>query len=375
MLASILIFLLVLSVLILVHEMGHFIAARKLGIKVEEFGFGLPPRIFGRKFGETLFSINALPFGGFVRLHGEQDAESAVNGQPIDIRHAFLHKSKKKRAVVIIAGVVMNFLLAIISFAVVYSFSGIPRDTKKLKVIDVAPGSPAQTAGIIVGDVITKIGKNPVNSSEDFTNQVDEQKGKNIVFEIQRTSADQTYAVKPRITPRENPPEGEGPIGITFTTMELFFPPVWQRPFYGIYYGFKDAVYWGGTIASGLWDIIAGAFRGQAPKEVSGPIGIFVVTTEAARSGIITLINFVGILSVNLAILNIVPFPALDGGRLLFIGIEGVIRRKIPAKVEMIANNIGFLLLLVLLLLITVGDIRRLINFGGIQGFINSVGK
>jgi len=370
MFASILIFLLVLSILIIVHELGHFLVARKAGVKVEEFGFGIPPRIIGKKIGETIYSINALPFGGFVRLHGEND-----EGGITDPRRAFLNKNKKVRVTIIIAGVLMNFLLAIVAFAVVYSFTGIPRDTGKLKVIAVSAGSPAQVAGILVGDIVTKIGKDPVISSDGFIAKTAELKGKKTVFEVQRTSGDQTSPIKISLTPRENPPAGEGPIGVTITTMEIYYPAIWQRPFYGVYYGFKDALFWGQTIAVGLWGLIAGLFKGQVPQDVSGPVGIFAVTTEAAKSGIMTLISFVGILSVNLAILNILPFPALDGGRLLFIGIEALTGRRVPTKVEGIIHNIGMMILLILLLMITIGDVRRLITFGGIQGFINSIGN
>jgi regulator of sigma E protease len=370
MFASILIFLLVLSILILVHELGHFLVARHSGIKVEEFGFGIPPRLIGKKIGGTVYSINWLPFGGFVRLHGEQD-----EGEITDPKRAFLNKSKRARSLVVVAGVIMNFILAIVAFAIVYSFSGIPRDTGKLKVIDVAVGSPAQVAGIVVGDVITKIGKDNVISSDDFAGKITASKGKRTVFEIQRTATDQSSIVKITLTPRENPPQEEGPIGITYTSMEIYYPPIWQRPFYGIYYGFKDAIFWGQTIAVGLWTLIAGLFKGQVPQDISGPVGIFAVTTEAAKGGILTLINFVGILSVNLAILNILPFPALDGGRLLFIGIEAVTGRKVSPRVEGVIHNIGMIILLILMLAITIGDIRRLITFGGIQGFLNSMVK
>ena len=366
MIVSILIFLLVLSVLILVHELGHFIVAKKSGIMVEEFGIGLPPRLVGKKIGGTIYSVNWLPFGGFNRLHGEQNEEGLT-----DLSKSFLHKSKKIRVFVVVAGVIMNFILAIVAFAIVYSFTGIPRDTGKLKVIDVAAGSPAQVAGIVVGDIVTKVGKDPITSSGDFISKTSFLKGKKTAFEIQRNGA----TIKVNLTPRENPPAGEGPIGVTITTMEIYYPPVWQRPFYGIYYGFKDAIFWGQAIVVGLWGLFGGLFRGQAPQGVSGPIGIFAVTTEAARNGILTLVNFVGILSVNLAILNILPFPALDGGRLLFIGIEAVSGRKVSPRIEGTIHNIGMIILLTLLLIITVGDVRRLITFGGIQGFINSIGK
>jgi regulator of sigma E protease len=366
MIASILIFLVVLSILVIIHELGHFIMARRAGIWVEEFGFGLPPRVFGKKIGETVYSINLLPFGGFVKLHGEQEEEGITNQ-----RRAFLFRNKRTRLGVIVAGVVMNFLLAIVAFGIVYSFSGIPRDTHRLKVVDVSVGSPAQTAGVIVGDIITKAGKESVTGVDDFISKVNTQKVKTISFEVERNDS----TIKINMAPRENPPEGEGPLGVTITTTEIYFPPVWQRPFYGIYYGFKEALFWGQTIAVGLWTIILQLFKGQAPQGVSGPVGIFAVTTEAARSGILTLINFVGVLSVNLAILNILPFPALDGGRLLFIGIESIIGKKVIPKVEATIHTIGMIILLLLLLAITASDIKRLILAGGIDGFIKSVMK
>lgn len=370
MLVSILIFLLALSILILVHELGHFLTAKKMGIKVEEFGFGIPPRLIGKKIGETIYSLNWLPFGGFVRLHGE-NSEADIT----DPKRAFLNKSKKARTLVVIAGVVMNFILATVAFAIVYSFSGVPKDTGKLKIIDVTAGTPAQVAGIVVGDIVTKIGKDEVTSSDDFIAKTAALKGKKTVFEVQRKLNNEISTIKISLTPRENPPAGEGPIGVTISTMEIYYPPVLLRPFYGIYYGFKEAIYWGSAIGTGLWGLISGLFMGVVPKDVSGPVGIFAVTTEAAKSGILTLINFIGILSVNLAILNILPFPALDGGRLLFIGIEAVTKKRVPSKVEGAIHSIGMIILLVLMLAITIGDIRRLITFGGIQGFINSMVK
>ncbi len=366
MLVSIFVFLLVLSILVIVHEFGHFIMARRAGVWVEEFGFGLPPRLFGKQFGETLFSVNALPFGGFVKLHGEQEEEGVT-----DPKRAFLNKNKRTRISVIVAGVVMNFILAIVAFAIVYSFSGIPKDTHKLKIVDVSAGSPAQVSGLIVGDIVTKVGKDSVDSVDSFISKVNDQKGKNVSFEIVRNG----NTLKLQIKPRENPPAGEGALGVTITTTEIYYPPVWQRPFYGIYYGFKEAVFWGQTIALGLWTLVAELFKGHVPQGVSGPVGIFAVTSEAAKSGILNLINFVGILSVNLAILNILPFPALDGGRLLFIGIEAVLGRKVLPKVESITHSIGMIILLILLAAITFHDVARLISAGSISGFLSSMSK
>jgi len=370
MFGSIIIFILVLSVLVLSHEFGHFIVARKSGIKVEEFGFGLPPRLWGKKIGETIYSINAFPFGGFVKLHGEQEEDLKT-----DTGRSFLHKSKKVRALVVIAGVVMNFILAFVVFSIVYSFSGVPRDTGRVKVIDVTADSPAQKSGIVVGDVITKVNGETVTTSDTFISLTAADTGKTVNYEIQRDMGGQVQTLKLSLTPRVNPPSGEGPVGVTITTMEIYYPPAYLRPFYGIYYGFKDGVFWGKTILTGLGGLVSGIFKGEAPQGVSGPIGIYAVTTEASKGGFLTLLNFIGILSVNLGILNILPFPALDGGRLLFIGIEAVTRKKVPTKVEAIINNVGFLLLMVLLFVITAGDVRRLVTTGGIEGFINSMTK
>lgn len=362
MIGSILVFLLVLSILVIVHELGHFIMARRAGVLVEEFGFGLPPRLFGKKIGETLYSINALPFGGFVKLHGENTEESISNP-----RRAFLNKKLETKVGIIVAGVVMNFLLAVVAFAIVYYFSGIPKDTGKVKVLDIAAGSPAQVAGLVVGDIVLTVDGKEVTKVNDFVKNVEEKKGKRTILQLE--------GKKVTVTPRVSPPEGEGPLGVTISTTEIYFPPKWQRPFVGAYYGFKEALFWGKTVTVGFWNLIVQLFGGKVPSDLAGPVGIFAITSEAAKVGILALINFIGILSVNLAILNIIPFPALDGGRLLFIAIEKAIGRKVLPKVEAAIHTVGMIVLLLLLLAITAHDIRRLITAGGIKGFIDSVVK
>lgn len=368
MIVSILIFLIVLSILILVHEAGHFFAARKAGVRVEEFGFGYPPRIFGKKIKGTIYSINLLPFGGFVRLHGEMSDEEVTNP-----RRAFVNKSKRQRIGILLAGVIMNFLLAVFAFAVVYSFSGIPRETNDVRVIEVVAGSPAQTAKILAGDIVRKVDEKAIVSVDEFVEMVEEKKGERIVLEVRRTRGEEESLEKIRITPRKEPPEDEGPLGVIITSTEIYYPPAWQRPFVGAYHGFKEAVFWGTTIVSSLAKVLMGLLVGEVPKDIAGPVGIFAITSEAAKFGVLALINFVGILSVNLAILNIVPFPALDGGRLLFIVIESIIGKKVLPKLETAIHTVGMIILILLLLAITVQDVRRLILAGGISGFIDSV--
>ena len=368
MLVNVLVFFGVLSLLVLVHELGHFFVAKRAGIWVEEFGFGLPPRLWGKKFGQTIFSLNLLPFGGFVKLHGEGSDEGL--SKP---KRAFLNKSKKVRVAVLLAGVLMNFLLGIVAFAIVYSFSGVPKETENVRVIEVAVGSPAQTGGLIVGDVIRKIGGNDVRSTGAFIQEVDRFRGKNVVLDVESDATGRAETRRVSVKPREEPPSGEGPLGVAISTVEIYYPPIWQRPFYGVYFGFKDAVYWGKTVVSGIFQIFTDISAGQAPKDLAGPVGIFALTSEVYKVGVLALINFIGILSVNLAILNIIPFPALDGGRLLFVALESIFGRKILPRVEAAVHTVGMIILLILIFAITARDIRGLISAGSISGFLEGV--
>lgn len=366
MIGSILIFLIVLSILILVHELGHFVAAKRAGVLVEEFGFGLPPRLVGKKLGETIYSLNLFPFGGFVRLHGESTGEEIKNPA-----RAFLNKSKKTRLVIIISGVVMNFILAIFAFGLVYTFTGVPRESQDVKIVEVNSGSPAEAAGVAPGDVIAAVSGAEVTSMKEFTQMVEEKKGEEIVLQIRR----ENNLVDIAVVPREIPPEGEGVLGIVITSTEIYFPPIWQRPIVGAYYGFKEAIFWGTTVMAGFLAVFKELLVGQIPKDVAGPVGIFALTSQAASFGVLTLINFLGILSVNLAIINVVPFPALDGGRLLFLAIESVLGKRVTPKVEAAIHTAGMAVLLLLLLAITAHDIQRLIVAGGISGFVDSILK
>jgi len=303
-------------------------------------------------------------------MHGESSDEKLAKP-----KRSFLGKNKWVRTKVILAGVTMNFILAIAAFSITYSFMGIPKDTGQVKVVDVSAGSPAQVGGLLVGDVIIKVDKEGVDSVNKFIDLVTEKKNAKTSFTYVRKIGDSSEEKKVTLTPRENPPADEGPLGVTISTTEIYFPPVWQRPFVGIYFGFKEAIYWGKTILDGFGVLITSLFAGHVPEGLAGPVGIFAVTSEAAKNGWLSLINFMGILSVNLAILNVLPFPALDGGRLLFIFLEKIIGKKILPKVEATIHTIGILILLSLILLITIQDIKKLIIGGGISGYIDSMIK
>jgi regulator of sigma E protease len=368
MFVSIIVFILVLSILILIHELGHFMVARRSGIWVEEFGIGYPPRLWGKKIGDTIYSINALPIGGFVRLHGEQTEDGVTKP-----KEAFINKSKGVRAFVLTAGVIMNFLLAIVCFSIVYTFEGVPRQTNKIIISGIATGSPAEASGIAPEDVITSVDATPVGSINQFTNLIEAKKGQEVTLGIVQPSGIQKDI---RLTPRVNPPAGEGPLGVAITNVEIYFPPIWQRPFLGIYYGFQEAIYWGRTILAGLGLMLYNLFKGVVPEDVTGPVGIYAITSEVAKFGILSVINFLGIISVNLAIINILPFPALDGGRLLFVVVEKITGRKVVPKVEAAIHTIGMVVLLALMIAISYLDAKRLIAAGGsISGFLQNTVK
>jgi regulator of sigma E protease len=370
MLLSIIVFVLVLSVLVLVHEFGHFIVAKKSGVWVEEFGIGLPPRLYGKKIGETIYSVNALPFGGFVRLHGEMVEDGVTKP-----KRAFLHKSKKVKFAVISAGVIMNFLLATVAFAFVYSFQGIPvlSETGSVKIIGVAPDSPAQKVGLTEGDIVERVNGEIVTTSDNFVETVKKSSGDAVRLDVVQSGQSETTSLS--ITPRTEFPDDQGPIGVVIASSEVIydFPPIWKRPFVGIYYGFREAIAMGIAIVGGLWMIVKDLIvSGKVPTDVSGPVGIYAITDQAVQYGFFAVIKFMAFFSVNLAILNIFPFPGLDGGRLLFVIVESVTGKKVAPKIEAIVNTSGMLLLIVLLVLITVRDVRRLIEAGSIAGFIDS---
>lgn len=355
---SLLIFILVLSILILVHELGHFVMAKKSGLLVEEFGFGIPPRLIGKKIGETIYSINWLPFGGFVRIHGEGSDETIT-----DPKRAFLNQKKSTKIKILVAGVSMNFLLAVFAFALTYSIDGIPKKLDYILISEVAQESPAWMAGMSVGDKILKINDKETSEDTAFIQELTNSSGKTVTLLIESNNEEKVLEVYSR----EDPPQGQGPLGIIITDYEIYYPPIYLRPFMGIYYGFRDALIMGFGIAIGVISMIAGLFRGIIPSDVTGPVGIYSLTSQAASYGFTSLVNFVGLLSVNLAILNILPFPALDGGRLLFILLESVLGKKILPKVEAVIHAVGMALLLLLILAITIGDIKKLINFGSIN--------
>ena len=339
--------------LVFIHELGHFLAAKKAGIKVEEFGLGYPPRLFGIKRGETIYSINAVPFGGFTNVYGLEEIEKRGK-KGAGERRAFWAKSKKARALVLSAGILMNFLLAIVLFSLVYSIMGVPKKQGFVEIIGITKDSPAEKAGIKEADIVVNFSNN-----EAFVGFVNENLDKEISLELER----QGVTLSVVVVPRKESPEGEGPLGVIISDSKLVQPPLWQRPFLSLWLGAKEAVSWLVAVVLGVGGVMFNFFfKGVIPKDITGPIGIVQVATHVAKRGVVSLLQFVAILSVNLSVLNLLPIPALDGGRLLFLGVEAVTGKKPRPIVEKWINTIGMIFLLLLMLAVTIQDIKRILG-------------
>ena len=348
---DILIFLLALSIVVVFHEFGHFFVAIKTGVKVEEFGLGLPPRIVGKKWGKTLFSLNWLPVGGFCKLYGE---DAAVGKS----KKAFCNKKPWQKMLIVMGGVVMNLVLAVLIFSVVYTVLGVPQEMDKIKVLEVAEGSPAAEAGLKKDDWIVGVGQVRVKTARELVDEAGKHEGERVELAVERGEVMQTVEVEVR----KDPPEGEGGMGVAISHMDMVKVPWWQ--FYkGIGAGFSEAYFWGKIIAEGMYEMVSGLFAGQVPEGVAGPVGMYQATSSIKKDqGVWAMIHFFGIISVNLAILNFMPFPALDGGRMIFIGWEMLTKKKVSSKIESMVNSVGMMVLLALLLLVTVGDVVRIVR-------------
>lgn len=346
---SIVIFILTLGVLVLVHELGHFIAAKKNGVKVEEFGFGLPPRLFGIKKGETLYSINLLPIGGFVKLYGEELYEIKNNKLK---NRAFINKSPWQKAIIIIAGVIGNFILgwALLSFLFT---QGVPVPTKKVIIEKIASNSPAQKAQLKTGDVIVEFAGKKLETTTDLISLSKKYADQKVSLIIERDNK----KITKEIIPRKNPPQGQGPLGVVISNHILKKYSWYQAPFYGL----KEAFNITFNIAYQLLKVIFEFITFQKPQvDVAGPVGIAQYAQSAIKFGKNAYLELVALLSFNLAIINILPFPALDGGRLVFVLYEGITKKKPNKEIEKYTNMIGILILLGLSLLITINDIAKI---------------
>lgn len=352
--------ILVLSALVLLHELGHLLIAKLFGIRVEEFGIGLPPKALtlGKK-GETEYSLNWLPIGGFVRLAGEDHDPSLWEKiNPFLRNKMFFAKPAWQRALVIVAGVVTNFLVGIVLFSVVYTKLGIPRlEGEQAMIVEVVANSPAAAGGIEVGEVVVRVGNEDIVTAEKFTSLIKEKKGQVVTLYLAKVDSHGIRSESERVVsviPREHPPEGEGALGVAVSTVPIvrYEQKRWyEAPVYAAIEGTKEALAWGKEFVRIF------LHPAELLQNLSGPVAVVKVGQKAAAEGWVTMLRFAGIISLNLAIFNLLPIPALDGGRLMMVGLEKIVGRKRVARVERYVNMVGMALLILLLIGVTVKDV------------------
>ncbi len=334
----------VLGVLVFFHELGHFIFAKLSGIRVERFSLGFPPRLVGKKIGDTDYCISAIPFGGYVKMSGMIDEsldKDGIKGEPYE----FMSKPLSVRAMVIAAGPLFNILLTVIIFAFSVFFQGIPEPVGPV-VDKVSENMPAARAGLKSGDVITRIDSQPIKSWDDLTRIIHNHAREPL--QIEWTRQGETFSAT--ITPEHEQSRDIGMIGIRPKTKT-----VPAGVFKSIQLGFVNT--W--NLTKMMFRAFGLLFSGEvsAKEGLAGPIRIAQMAGESARGGMGNLLIFTALISLNLGILNLLPIPVLDGGHLLLLGTEAVMRRPLSVKVRMIIQQIGMVVILALMLFVIINDV------------------
>jgi regulator of sigma E protease len=345
--------------LIVLHEFGHFILAKRFGVKVEEFGIFLPPRLIGKKIGETIYSLNLLPFGAFVKLYGEVDHEKREYW-------SFTQKPIWQRVLIVIGGVVSFWIVSAILLSLVMGLgaptlisdkeNGDLREPK-VQIVDVAPNSPAEIAGIRPGDTIRQFlisnSQFPINKVKEVQELTEKYKGKEVTLVIERGKEIFNVSLVPRISP----PEGEGAMGVALVRTAIKSYPWYQAPIQGI----RATANLTMAVIQGWARALILAIK-QEPTGVKlmGPVGILSLFGQVGQLGVNYFLEFVAIISIYIALFNILPIPALDGGKLVFLGIEAVRKRPVSSKTEQRITAFFFLLLISLMIWVTIKDISRL---------------
>jgi regulator of sigma E protease len=343
-------FVVVLSFLVFIHELGHFVAAKRAGVTVEEFGFGYPPRLLALgRWGETEYTLNAIPFGGFVRMVGEEDPSRP---------RSLAGKPKRTRLAVLAAGAIMNLLLAFLLFSLAFVLGvPVPVEFHRVSVLSVTRGSPAATAGLQMGDLILSADDNPVESPEELVAYIQQHLGEDIRLEVQRGSE----SLDVRVVPRREWPEGQGPMGAVIqpyaSKMDIRAYPLWQA----LWLGLQETL---STILLTLFIpvlVLRGLIPAAAVRPV-GPVGVAQMTSSAAQQVMATgwwfpLLQLTAVVSAGLCLANLLPIPGLDGGRILFVIIEAIRGRRISPEKEGFVHLIGMGVLVVLMLIVTYQDL------------------
>ncbi len=370
-LISILLFVLILGVLVLVHELGHFLAAKKAGIKVEEFGFGIPPKMFGINRGETEYTINWLPMGGFVRLLGEDDSKMSKDPR------SFANKKPSIKALVILAGVLMNLALAVVVYTFILGFNSFKADfnliidqkfpfghqVNSVFVGYVEPGSAAEIGNLKFGDKVLRIDSESIDNRAELQKIVEEKKGQKTVFDVENINTKEKRSLE--ITPKKDLKEGERPLGVVLGTVATVeYNRASEKILSGVLHSINVADYSFAVTGQLISRAVETKKVDELAQGVSGPVGILGVVDTLVKSdqGIFKVIELVPLISLSLAIFNVLPIPALDGGRLFFVLIELVTRRRVNPKVEKWIHSIGLLVLIGLFLLVTYSDILKIFS-------------
>jgi len=371
-LGTILAFLAVLVVLVLVHELGHFIVAKRAGITVQEFGVGFPPRIGSVVWHGTRYSINWIPLGGFVKMLGEDGEAEAdkmrqrgLSDAAIDkaMQGAFNRKPIWVRLVVLLAGVAMNFLLAALLFGVALSLPA-QEGRGPLTITEVQADSPAVSSGLQVGDVITAADGRTFPVSRDLTAYVRSRAGQRVELTVLRAGQDLAIRVTPRALTPSDEAKGLGAVGFSYEPQRFVeIPSAVRGPLAAGWEGIRAAGNLASQIPGGLASAVAGLL-GLAPDTGTavGPIGIAQETGRLLGAPLFFQLGFIGALSVNLAVLNVLPFPPLDGGRIAVVVVEAIRRRRLPAEREALVYLTGFMVLILLVILISIRDVANLIG-------------
>jgi len=363
----------ILVVLVLVHELGHFAMAKWAGITVEEFGIGFPPRIASMKWHGTRYSLNWIPLGGFVRMLGEDGdveikrlRESGMTTDEIEtaMEGAFNRRPIWVRVVVLLAGVAMNFLLASALFAAAFSLPTLVGEGP-LTVTDIQPGSPAAD-NLQIDDIIVSVDGRTFDRSSDLTAYVADHAGEDVVLQVVRGGASIDVTVRPRTLTDEERSQGQGPIGFGYDPARVVEEPsTVTGPFDAIARGASATWTLAIQIPGGLAEAVGGLIGlNDSGADARGPIGIAQETGRVLEAPLVSQLFFIGLLSVNLAVLNVLPFPPLDGGRIAVVLVEGVRRRRMPAEREALIYFTGFAVLIALVILISIQDIQRLFTGG-----------
>ena len=364
MILAIIIFILILGFLIFIHEFGHFILAKKLGVKVEEFGVGYPPAIWKKKVGETVYSINLLPLGGFTRLLGEEGEEK------INDPRSFISKTPWKKAAIIAGGVAMNFLLATIIFYFILGFGNFQARIPLIydyhfplgnqnnfpMIVGVLQDSPAQEAGLGMEDLIIKGNGVELNNSDQLVDFIAQNKEKEVILAVKKAGERETKEIK--ITPEPDPSQEKGVIGIAIRDVaEVSYNSFFQKSTSGFLHSLNLSHY---TFLGLGYYIKASVVEREVEhlsSSVVGPVGILAITKLSVQEGLYQVVFLLALISLALAMMNILPVPPLDGGRLIFIAFEAVTKKRVPEKIERRLQEIGIAFFIILFILVTYKDI------------------